>query len=280
MYLKKLFLLISVACCSQAAMANLTVSDGNASLQLYGVIDTGVAYISHYNNGNKNKTDTINGLLSTPNIGLKGNYLINADLTFISNFQAMLIPSLGQIYTKKELFSRDAYIGLDSHSMGTLTIGRQWDLNDDFFFGTVFKGGYNSGAIFKLSEFDAISEVYRNAIKYTSPSMNSFQLAAMYGINDIHDVNTEGHMFNLGAKYTVNNLMIGATYSSEQDTNQGAQRTGNFYNLTTLGGNYKFGNMNARLGFTYADISGSGTFQSIPSLARSKTNSDRRRIRL
>jgi predicted porin len=74
-------------------------------------------------------------------------------------------------------------------------VGKQWTFNDDWFVGSVFKGGYNSGAVFKMSEFDAVSELYSKTLKYVSPEMTGWQFGGFYATKDDSSKNTHGQIF-------------------------------------------------------------------------------------
>ncbi|AXI03486.1 porin [Aquirhabdus parva] len=254
---------------SSNASADLTVTSGNATLKAFGLIDTGLVAVTHTGDGHQIKTDTTDGILSASGLGLGGSYDFGSGFKAIVNLQASFSPSRLQIPTNHELFSRNAYAGLES-PWGTFTLGKQWDFNDDWFFGTVFKGGYNTGAIFKFSEFDAISELYRNTVKYTSPEISGLQVGAMYGLNDYRKLEQAGSMYSLGVKYTSGPLMVGLTHNHEEDTGVDENYTGNRYLLTTLGSSYNWGWINGRLGLTYADISGPAKLQSIGAMSARK----------
>ncbi len=254
---------------SGSVYADVSVSSGNATLKVFGLIDTGVSAVTHTGDGQKTKTATTDGILSASGLGLGGSYDFGSSIKAIINLQTSFNPSKLQIPTNREVFSRNAYAGLES-PWGTFTVGKQWDFNDDWFFGTVFKGGYNTGAIFKFSEFDAISELYRNSVKYTSPEISGLQVGAMYGLNDYRKFRQAGSMYSLGIKYSDGPLMMGLTHNHEEDTGIDAAYTGNRYLLTTLGGSYNWGKFNSRLGLTYADISGPAKLQSIASMSARK----------
>jgi len=246
---------------SGAAVAQVAQS----SVTLSGVIDTGVSWTNHAGNGSQSLTGVSDSILGVSNFGLSGKEDLGGGVNALFNLQAGFNPSNGRMSSNGTLFSRNSYVGLSSSS-GTLTVGKQWNFNDDWLVGSVFKGGYNSGSIFKFSEFDAVSELYNNTVKYVSPSLGGVQLGAMYGFGETAGSVSQGSLFNLAARYDGGPLYLAASYDQERDSSG----TGSLYKLITVGGSYTFGAVKLRLGAARADVGGAGAFQSIPSMSARK----------
>jgi len=246
---------------SGAAVAQVAQS----SFTLSGVIDTGVSWTNHAGNGSQSLTGVSDSILGVSNFGLSGKEDLGGGVNALFNLQAGFNPSNGRMSSNGTLFSRNSYVGLSSSS-GTLTVGKQWNFNDDWLVGSVFKGGYNSGSIFKFSEFDAVSELYNNTVKYVSPSLGGVQLGAMYGFGETAGSVSQGSLFNLAARYDGGPLYLAASYDQERDSSG----TGSLYKLITVGGSYTFGAVKLRLGAARADVGGAGAFQSIPSMSARK----------
>lgn len=257
--------------CKPGAAITLLCMMGSVAAQtsvaVTGMIDTGISYARNAGNGAQSKLGEADSILGVSNVGFRGKEDLGGGLNAVFNLQAGFNPSNGAQSASGQLFSRNALVGLESAS-GTLTFGKQWNFNDDWLVGSVFKGGYNSGAIFKFSEFDAVSEIYNNAIKYVSPSLGGFQGGAMLGLGEAAGSVRSGQVYNLAGRYQQGPLLLAATYDHEQ----GAGLAGNdsVYKLATLGASYSLGALNGRLGYAHSDISGPGVFQSIPSLTARK----------
>ena len=248
-------LLASAACTAQA----------QSSVTVFGFFDEGIQYMNHVGNGTQSEVALFDSILGVSNLGFKGSEDLGGGLAAIFDLQAGFNPSNGaQNGGPGTLFSRNAYVGL-SGDFGTLTFGKQWDFNDDWLVGSVFKGGYNSGAVFKFSEFDAVSELFNNVIKYASPKFDGFQVGALYSLGGIAGNSTAGSVYNLGANYAGNRFFIGGTYYEEKSS-AAAAGAFNTYKLTTVAASYDFVVGKARLGYANAKIGGPGTFQSIASL--------------
>lgn len=236
-----------------------------SSVTISGVIDTGFGYASNAGNGSQTKIGSLNSILGVSNVGFSGREDLGGGLSALFNLQAGFNPTNGSQSASGQLFSRNSLVGLQSGS-GSLTVGKQWNFNDDWLVGNVFKGGYNSGAIFKFSEFDAVSEIYNNTIKYVSPEVAGFQGGVMYGFGETAGSVRTGQVYNLAVKYTQGPLFVGLTFDREQDGSNSLLNSGSVMKLTTLGASYTIGALKLRLGGARSDISGPGSFQSIPSM--------------
>ncbi|GAA5010417.1 porin [Acinetobacter puyangensis] len=255
----KLVLACALTTCTVVSHADLNVTTGDVNLKMSGVIDTGIASVTNVKGGTQTKTTGVDSILGVSNLGISGDYQIDDNYSAYFKLQAGFNPSKGEQSKDGELFDRNAYVGLKT-PYGSVSLGKQWTFNDDWFVGSVFKGGYNSGAMFKFSEFDAVSEIYSNLIKYTSPNFNGLQIGAIYGLKDDSDKNTHGQIFTTAVKYDAQQWMVGAGYEYHE-----AQDTDNHYELTTLAGKYQMDQWIARLGLAYADISGPGKYAAIAS---------------
>lgn len=251
--------LLGAFACTATAQSAVTVS---------GIIDTGVMSANHVGNGTQSKFSAANSILGVSNLGFSGNEDLGNGLSAIFQLQAGFNPTSGALSSTGTLFSRNAYVGLNG-SFGTVTLGKQWNFNDDWLVGSVFKGGYNSGAIFKFSEFDAVSEIYNNTIKYVSPAINGVQGGLMYSAGESTAGASVGSVYNIAVKYAQGPFYMAASYDHEKDM-AALNNTGNLYKLTTIGASYAFGGAHARLGYAHSDIDGTGSFQSIPSLSARK----------
>ncbi|WP_321793566.1 porin [Burkholderia pyrrocinia] len=253
-----------------ATALSLMAGSANAqsSVTAYGMIDTGFAYANHVGNGSQTVFKAQDSILGVSTFGMKGSEDLSGGLRAIFNLQMGFNPSTGRMDNPNAgTFDRNAYVGFDSPS-GTLTFGHQWNLNDDWLVGSVFGAGYNSGAPFKFHEFDAISEYYNNAVKYVSPTFGGLQVAGFYSFGGFAGDFTRGSVLNVGARYTTGPLYVAATYDQESTSSA----SGDKYKLATAGARYDFGPARARLGYAHANITGPGTFQSIPSQPAQSAN--------
>ena len=240
------------------ALAATLCSAAMADMKITGVIDGG--YVTTNNTGssaNKTISGAASSILGVSNVGISGDKDFGDGATGFFNFQAGFNPTDGKMSDTSTLFSRNAYVGLKG-SAGSVSLGRQWNLNDDWLVGSVFKGGYNAGAVFKFSEFDAVSDIYSKSIKYVTPTMGAFQGAVMYGSKLNSD--STGSLSNLGLKYAEGPIYAAATVFNEKST------TDTTYKLITMGASYTMGVYKPRIGYASSDIA-AGTFVSVGTFA-------------
>lgn len=262
-----------IKCSMVTALFGVAVGPAMAqtsSVTISGVLDTGINYVNHVGDGTQSKVSAVNSILGVSNIGFRGKEDLGNGLSAVFNLQAGFNPTDGTQSAKGQLFSRNAYVALEG-GFGALTVGKQWNFNDDWLVGNVFQGGYNSGAIFKFSEFDAVSEIYNNTIKYVTPTAGGLQGGLMYSAGEVAGNNAAGSVYNIALQYKQGPFFFAASYDNEKDGGA-VNNTGNTYKLFTLGGNYSFGLARVRVGYSNSNISGPGSFQSIPSLSARKAN--------
>ena len=249
------FTALSISACAVSATAQIAVAPG---LTIGGVVDTGYARTTNTGTGTKIKSGAADSILGVSNIGFKGEKDFGEGVGGFFNFTIGFLPSSGKLSGGSDnLFSRNAYLGF-KNELGSLSVGKQWNLNDDWLVGSVFKGGYNSGAVFKFSEFDAVSDIYNSTLKYVSPKVGDFQFAGMYGGSQS---TTNGTLSNIGAKYSSGPLYVAGTVFTEKDG-----KTGAAYKLNTVGVSYAIDSFKPRLGYSKARVA-EGSYGSVGTYA-------------
>ena len=255
---------------TRAICAALAIGSAGAAwadepgMTIYGLVDTGLVGTTHTGDGRQNTTGFADSILGVSNVGFKGTRDIGGGTQVFFNLQAGFNPTSGRQNASGVLFSRNAYVGLQG-PLGTVSVGKQWNLNDDWLVGSVFLGGYNSGAIFKFSEFDAVSDLYNNTIKYVTPAFGGAQAGALLSMKGKAGDNKAGRIVNVGAKYGNGPFYAGVTYFHENA--QGGGGSGATYQLTTAAAKYSLSDFAFRAGASFAKISGPGDFQSIASMS-------------
>ena len=258
---------IGAALAIGAAAATGAARADEPGFTIYGTIDTGLVSTTNTGDGKQNTTGFADSILGVSNVGFKGTKDIGGGTQAFFNLQAGFNPTSGQQNASGVLFSRNAYVGLQG-SFGTISVGKQWDLNDDWLTGGIFLGGYNSGAIFKFTEFDAVSDLYNNTIKYVTPAFGGAQAGAFLSMKGSKaGDNKAGRIENIGAKYGEGPFYAGITYFHEDDLGDSEDGSHATYQLTTAAAKYSLSELALRAGASFAKISGPGDFQSIPSMS-------------
>lgn len=118
---------------AQNVPSPLVISNGPNSLQLYGLID--VSYISQ-SNANTNGDSLVaprTAWFSGNRWGLNGKHATGGaeDLNVIFRLESEFESQTGNMDTPGVLFNRDSWVGMESKSLGKLTVGRQNALGRD-----------------------------------------------------------------------------------------------------------------------------------------------------
>lgn len=160
--MKKFVLAAALAALSPAVWAQ-------SSVTLYGVLDNGFTYLS--NVGGKKVYQMESGNLWGPNFGLQGTEDLGGNLKAIFKIEAGYDINSGRSGQGGLLFGRQAYVGLSSADLGTITLGRQYDSLSDVL------GNYSScwlygGSGFHFNDNDNACQSVRfnNAVKYKTPT--------------------------------------------------------------------------------------------------------------
>src|ERR1700751_174035 len=151
--------LLSLAICAPVA------SQAQSSVTLYGIIDTGIEYVT--NNG-PTKSSAVRVPSLTASIpsrwGFRGKEDLGGGLSAVFVLESGFAPSTGTLNQGGRLFGRQAYVGL-SGRWGTLTLGRQYSQ----IFWTVLTGDTLAPNIYAAADLDPYLTQPRvdNAIAYT-----------------------------------------------------------------------------------------------------------------
>lgn len=105
----------------------LTITNGVNSATLYGLIDVSYVNQTNANAAGKSVTGPRVAWFSGNRVGLTGQRLLGGtdDLKAIFKLESEFESQTGNQDTAGVLFNRDAWVGLDSKSIGKLTFGRQ-----------------------------------------------------------------------------------------------------------------------------------------------------------
>ncbi|MCI3206507.1 MULTISPECIES: porin [Pandoraea] len=191
------------------------LSYGQSNVTLYGIIDTGINYVS--NSGGKSQWSMVDGTLSGiygSRWGLTGSDDLGGGRSVAFKLENGFNSANGQLFQGGRQFGRQAYIELRDRSLGSLAIGRQYDEIVDFVQPVTFNG--NWGPMFAhASDIDNTSDSYRvnNAIKFTSVDYGGLSFGAMLGLSNSNSPGTAtvGN-WSAGTRYRIGSLLIAAGY--------------------------------------------------------------------
>ena len=177
--------LAATLCASGAAFAQ-------SSVQLYGLVDAWVG--RHKPPGASGRSWAQGGGgMTTSYWGMKGNEQLSNGFDAIFALEGFFRPQTGEAgrFNGDPLFSRSAYVGLQSNDVGTLTVGR---LTTPYFLSTILFNPFGDSYTFSPAVFHTYMGLqgqgvsgdsgWSNAVKYTTPSFNGLSANLIYGFSD------------------------------------------------------------------------------------------------
>ncbi|WP_256702033.1 porin [Burkholderia sp. SRS-W-2-2016] len=166
-------------------LAMTGAAHAQSSVTLYGIISTGITYISNQGGSSNVKLDS--GINQASRFGLRGVEDLGGGLRAVFTLENGFDLSTGKLSNGGALFGRRAYVGLSSDRFGTLTAGHDYDFIYDFVTMYSNVAQFAPSYSFHLAyDVDRVAgEPVNNAIKYKSPSLGGFTVGAMYGFSNV-----------------------------------------------------------------------------------------------
>lgn len=206
-------------------------AQAQSNVTLYGVLDGGLAYVNNVG-GNKN-TSTADGLQSGNRWGLKGWEDLGGGLSAVFTLENGFNLMNGTLGQSSREFGRQAFVGLSSKSLGTVTIGRQYDSVVDYVSGLTSAKQFATKLGAHVGDVDNLYNSFRlnNSIKYSSANYAGFTFGGLYSFSNQASTGTNGtgfannRAFSLGAAYANGPIKFGIGYL-EVSTPSSAGNTG------------------------------------------------------
>jgi len=194
------------------------VAHAETSVTLYGLVDAGIGYQQTKVTQGDAFTKTrdiglINGVKNGNRWGLKGTEDLGNGTSAIFQLESGFDLGNGRSSQGGRLFGRKAIVGLTGDSWGTLTLGRQYNVADDFIspidpFGTSFKqAGVTEGAF-----GSSPSARMDNSIKYMTPDFAGFKAAIGYAGKNTKTTSEDGFGNDFEERDTSNWITAGLAY--------------------------------------------------------------------
>ena len=250
----------AVAAC--LATAGIGSAHAQSSVTLYGLIDTSITYVNNQrtgsgNTGSSNWLET-SGNLSASRWGLRGNENLGGGLAAVFTLENGFSSNTGALSQKGvDMFGRQAWVGLQSKTLGTLTLGRQYDLILNFVtpLGASGSGWGGNLAMHPYNNDDSIQNIrINNSVKYVSPTWRGLTFGAMYGFSNTAGQFSNNAAWSAGLAYANGPLKLGAGYlkinrdsnapnanGAVPTTDGSATITGGSEQIWGIAGRYAFG---------------------------------------
>jgi len=189
-----------------------------SSVTLYGIVDAGLLY----NNNVKGSDEFAISQATSSRWGLKGVEDLGGGLQTIFDLENGFTTGTGALAQGGLEFGRKAFVGLNSSTYGTVTVGRQYSVSNDFT--APFASGANwaaSGLGYgtHAADVDNVDTTNRiqNSIKYESIVYGGLQFGALYSFGGQAGSVTKNEVIDAGVAYTNGPIKLGAAYDYTKD---------------------------------------------------------------
>jgi len=207
MEIRKRIALGAMFCAFSAAV------QAQSSVTLYGLLDEGVMYNSNVNGGKRVYLDAINGIQGS-RWGLTGKEDLGGGLRAIFTMESGVNINNGQFAQGGTAFGRQAFVGLSSDKLGSLTFGRQLDMIQYFPGPLTVAAQLSTVIISHPGDVDNTANTVRvnNTIRYMSPTLGGFAFGGLYSMGGVAGNTTANSGYSVGASFTGGAFAIGAAF--------------------------------------------------------------------
>lgn len=197
---------------ASALAAAPLVCAAQSNVTLYGIVDTGVAYVSNQGGGSVWKSQS--GNLRGDRWGVRGAEDLGGGLQAIFLLENGFDVGSGKILQGGREFGRQAYVGLKSNRYGVVTFGRQYESVLQFVGALSSASEWASIVGAHIANADDLAPAFRvnNSIKYTSVNYRGFQFGGLYGFSNQPGGVSTNQAWSLGARYSDGPLTLAAGY--------------------------------------------------------------------
>ncbi|SAK48130.1 porin [Caballeronia hypogeia] len=178
-----------------------------SSVQLYGELDTGVAYVN--NVGGHSQYRLTSGTIDGSYWGLQGTEDLGGGARAIFRLERGLSVATGE-----GLNDHPMYVGIGTETLGTITLGRQYDSIHDYFQTFTLTGNAGGTAFAHLLDNDNANNSFlaSNSIKYTSGNYGGFSFGGLYAFSNQAGAFSNNRAYSVGANYSLGSFNAGAAY--------------------------------------------------------------------
>jgi general bacterial porin, GBP family len=199
-----------------------------SSVQLYGELDTGVAYVNNVGGHSQYRLTT--GTIDGSYWGLQGSEDLGGGARAIFRLERGLSVATGE-----GLNDHPLYVGLGTDTLGTITFGRQYDSIHDYFQTFTLTGNAGGTAFAHLLDNDNANNSFlaSNSVKYTSANYGGFSFGGLYAFSNQAGAFADNRAYSIGANYAAGAFNAGAAYL--HNNGRGNTTTGAYDSLTLPG---------------------------------------------
>jgi len=243
---------------SSAGRSGLVYQHGGDVVRLYGLIDLSMSRKTNADAAGHTQNDMSVAWFSGNRWGLEGEHLLpdTGGLKAIFKLESEYELPTGNMDTPGVLFNRDAWLGLESPTLGKLTFGRQNTLAREFSktYGDAYgsagvtydEGGYTNNNNFKQFIFysgSATGTRYDKGIVWKK-SYGNLMAGLAYQVGGEPGNNREGSTKSVALAYNGGDVNVSGFYNT-------AVVNDFTHTSYSIGGNYKIGELRVNAGYVH-----------------------------
>jgi len=252
-----------------------------STMTLYGILDEGLMINTNAKNvvngknvGGRQFSVDSNAGTQGSRWGMRGAEDLGGGTTAIFVLESGINVSTGAFGQGGTAFGRQAYVGLASNSLGSVTLGRQYDSINDYVGNYGFAAAYGGSTTEHPGDLDNVNHTFRanSTIKYASSNFNGLTFGGTASLGGVAGEISQSSGYSLGANYGNGPVGIGVAYElfrnpsalgSILNSNASAAtfnslnsgylgtKPANSMQIITTGGSYQFGA--AKIGAVYSN---------------------------
>lgn len=171
------------------------------TVTLYGAIDEGVQYTSNVKG--KSNVELESGQDSGDRWGLKGAEDLGGGLKAVFQIENGFNLNNGTLENGGRLFGRQAFVGVQSDSLGTFTLGRQYDPLVDLLGPLTANGNWAGSLLSHVYDNDNTDNSIRvsNSAKFVSNKFAGFTFEGMYAFSNQAGGFAENRLYGFSGQY-------------------------------------------------------------------------------
>ncbi|MFM0502927.1 porin [Paraburkholderia caffeinilytica] len=220
------------AAVAAVALAVAAQSHAQSAVTLYGVVDIGINYSSNTQTsvgangvpvGHRQVyvADGLNAGKMGSRWGLRGKEDLGGGLEAIFNLENGFSMANGAFAQGGAEFGRQAWVGLKSNKLGTLSAGRQYEFTTEYVGAlsavTTFGGEFSTHP----GNVDGLLNIRRanNSVKYQSPDFHGLSFGALVGLGGVPGSVSQNSVVSGGLRYNVSGLQAAVSYLNARNPN-------------------------------------------------------------
>jgi len=239
-----------------------SIAHAQSSVTLYGSIDEGFEYISNLG-GHADYALVSNTQQLGSRWGIKGTEDLGGGVSAIFQLENGFSVNGGEALPNGQMFGRQAYVGIGSENLGTVTLGRQYDSVVDYVAPLTAAGSWGGTLFSHPFDADNINETFRinNSVKYTSADYAGLQFGGLYGFSNEAGAFADNRAWSIGTRYQNGPLSVAAAFMNIDNASSdstgavvGSPYLSTQQRVAGVGANYTIGPAVLGLVYTHTDL--------------------------